>query len=175
MDDRVGGAIVKDPFREAVRARLETVSSSDGHLTAPVEPEKIAEQLGLEVVRTPLKNNVGGFILKKHGGAARIYVNSNDPQERQKFTIAHGIGHYWLHRDDGGEFGYVEYRGELSTRGTDPVERWANSFAAELIMPARYIRMAWARGDSIDSIQERLGVSDAAFGHRLVNLGLIGR
>ena len=156
---------MKDPFQEAVRARLETVSSSDGHLTVPVDPEKIAEQFGLEVVRAPLENNVGGFILKKNGEVVRIYVNSNDSQERQKFTLAHEIGHYWLHRDDG----------ELSTRGTDPVERWANSFAAELIMPARYIRMAWARGDSLDSIQKRLGVSDAAFGHRLVNLGLIGR
>lgn len=171
----MGGAIVKDPFQEAVRARLETVSSSDGHLTVPVDPEKIAEQLGLEVVLTPLENNVGGFILKKNEEAVRIYVNSNDSRERRKFTLAHEIGHYWLHRDDDGEFGYVEYRGELSTRGTDPVEKWANSFAAELIMPASYIRLAWARGDSLDSIQKQLGVSDAAFGHRLVNLGLIGR
>lgn len=98
---------MKDPFQEAVRARLETVSSSDGHLTVPVDPEKIAEQFGLEVVLTPLEDNVGGFILKKHGGAVRIYVNSNDSQERRKFTLAHEIGHYWLHRDDGGEFGYV--------------------------------------------------------------------
>lgn len=175
VNDCGGDAIVKDPFREAVRARLETVSSLDGHLTVPVDPEKIAEQFGLEVVRAPLENNVGGFILKKNVGAIRIYVNSNDSQEEQRFTLAHEIGHYWLHRDDDGEFGYVEYRDELSTRGTDPVERWANSFAAELIMPASYIRMAWARGDSLDSIQEMLGVSDAAFGHRLVNLGLIGR
>lgn len=166
---------MKDPFQEAVRARLETVSSSDGHLTVPVDPEKIAEQLDLEVMLTPLESKVGGFILKKNGEAVRIYVNANDPLERRKFTLAHEIGHYWLHRDDDGEFGYVEYRDELSTRGTDPVERWANSFAAELIMPARYIRMAWARGDSLDSIQKQLGVSDAAFGHRLVNLGLISR
>lgn len=166
---------MKDPFQEAVRARLETVSSSDGHLTVPVDPEKIAEQLDLEVMLTPLESKVGGFILKKNGKAVRIYVNANDPLERRKFTLAHEIGHYWLHRDDDGEFGYVEYRDELSTRGTDPVERWANSFAAELIMPARYIRMAWARGDSLDSIQKQLGVSDAAFGHRLVNLGLISR
>lgn len=34
---------MKDPFQEAVRARLETVSSSDGHLTVPVDPEKIAD------------------------------------------------------------------------------------------------------------------------------------
>lgn len=171
----MGGAIVKDPFQEAVRARLETVSSSDGHLTVPVDPEKIAEQLDLEVVLTPLESKVGGFVLKKNGEAVKIYVNSNDSWERRKFTLAHEIGHYWLHRNDDGEFGYVEYRDELSTRGTDPVERWANSFAAELIMPARYIRMAWARGDSLDSIQKQLGVSDAAFGHRLVNLGLISR
>lgn len=166
---------MKDPFQEAVRARLETVSSSDGHLTVPVDPEKIAEQLDLEVVLTPLESKVGGFVLKKNGEAVKIYVNSNDSWERRKFTLAHEIGHYWLHRNDDGEFGYVEYRDELSTRGTDPVERWANSFAAELIMPARYIRMAWARGDSLDSIQKQLGVSDAAFGHRLVNLGLISR
>ena len=166
---------MKDPFQEAVRARLETVSSSDRHLTEPVDPEKIAEQLDLEVVLTPLESNVGGFVLKKNGEAVKIYVNSNDSWERRKFTLAHEIGHYWLHRDDDGEFGYVEYRDELSTRGTDPVERWANSFAAELIMPARYIRMAWARGDSLDCIQEQLGVSYAAFGHRLVNLGLISR
>lgn len=103
----MGGAIVKDPFQEAVRARLETVSSSDGHLTVPVDPEKIAEQLDLEVVLTPLESNVGGFVLKKNGEAVKIYVNSNDSWERRKFTLAHEIGHYWLHRDDDGEFGYV--------------------------------------------------------------------
>lgn len=157
---------MKDPFQEAIRARLETVSSSDGHLTVPVKPEEIAEQFGLAVVRTPLENNVGGFILKKHGEAVRIYVNSNDSQERQRFTLAHEIGHYWLHRDDGGEFGYVEYRGELSTRGTDPVERWANSFAAELIMPARYIRMAWAGGGAV-SMASRKGL-----GCRMLLLGI---
>lgn len=91
---------MKDPFQEAVRARLETVSSSDGHLTVPVDPEKIAEQLGLEVVLTPLESKVGGFVLKKNGEAVRIYVNSNDSWERRKFTLAHEIGHYWLHRND---------------------------------------------------------------------------
>ena len=98
---------MKDPFQEAVRARLETVSSSDGHLTVPVDPEKIAEQLDLEVVLTPLESKVGGFVLKKNGEAVKIYVNSNDSWERRKFTLAHEIGHYWLHRNDDGEFGYV--------------------------------------------------------------------
>lgn len=78
-----------------------------------------------------------------------------------------------MHCDDDGEFGYVDHRGKLSPHNGSPVERWVNSFADELIMSARYVRIAWARGDSIDSIQERFGVTDAVLGNRLITLGLI--
>lgn len=80
---------MEDPSQEAIKVRLKTVSSSDGYLAVPVDVRKIAEQLGLEVMFSPLENITGGFILKKNGNAVRIYVNSNDSLESQWFTLAH--------------------------------------------------------------------------------------
>lgn len=163
----------RDQSNQAIKMRLATVSKTDGKLRIPVDPEEIAKQLDIKVIKTDLKPNVAGFILKKDNAPVKIYVNQNDDERRQRFTLAHELGHYWSHKDDSDDYGYVENRNEFSSTGTDPKEVAANQFAAELLMPARYIKSAWANGISIQKIQDALNVSDAALGHRLVNLGLM--
>lgn len=169
--------LVLDPSSEAIKARNESAQhEGDGiHIHVPIDPQQIAETFGLKVCEVPLQSNVSGFLLKKDGNPATIYVNQHDSDNRKRFTIAHEIGHFWYHRQDpdDDEYGYVEYRDDLSSRGTDSVERWANAFAAELLMPAQYVRVAWARGDSVAKIQNELKVSEAALSHRLAKLGLL--
>ena len=50
------------------------------------------------------------------------------------------------------------------------LEREANVFAAELLMPEDAVRTAFARGEVLAS---RLGVSEEAIGWRLYNFGLV--
>lgn len=158
----------------AIEMREQTLVADEGVTKLPIDLHKIADDLGVEIKYADLKPNIDGFILRESGKNACIYVNQNHNEHRKRFTIAHELGHYWDHRDDQGEYGYVDYRNEMSSTGRDPKERYANSFAAELLMPAKYILVAWARGDSIKKLRKTLNVSEAALGHRLINLGLLG-
>lgn len=105
---------------------------------APVNIVGIAKVLGLQVWESrSLPENVAGklFIDKQNGGTNgySIVVRSQDPLVRKRFTVAHEIAHYLLHRhlfirelvDD------ALYRSELK----NVFEAQANQLAAELLMP----------------------------------------
>jgi Zn-dependent peptidase ImmA (M78 family) len=106
--------------------------------SAPVKVVPIARKLGLNVYRDRTMNsNVSGMIIRDpvRGGSSgySIYVNQKHPRNRRRFTIAHEIGHFVLHRDLIGD-GIVDdalYRSSLS----DVIEAQANKFASQLLMP----------------------------------------
>ena len=93
-------------------------------------------RLGISIVREPLPGQqVSGFYLRR-GETQVIGVNSAHANVRQRFTIAHEIGHAVLSARD---HLYVDRIARLrdahSAEGTDPAEIEANAFAAELLMP----------------------------------------
>ncbi|WP_417840178.1 ImmA/IrrE family metallo-endopeptidase [Tritonibacter scottomollicae] len=101
----------------------------------PVRIASIARALGVEVKSATLKPRISGQIQRSETSASgyRIRVNRHEAATRQRFTIAHEIGHYLLHRDaigDGIE-DTILYRSTLSDRR----EAEANKMAAELLMP----------------------------------------
>lgn len=59
-----------------------------------------------------------------------ILVNATAHRYRSRFTIAHEIGHFLLHRNLMDIFCCTP-----DTATTDPLEREANAFASELLMP----------------------------------------
>jgi Zn-dependent peptidase ImmA (M78 family) len=69
-------------------------------------------------------------------------VNQNDEHTRRRFTIAHELGHYFLHFDAERDPGDSEKNSVIvSFRGwKNPIETEANEFAAELLMPAELLR-----------------------------------
>lgn len=74
--------------------------------------------------------------------ARAIYVNRDDPPNRQTFTIAHELGHHYLHRDfilTHPDQYKVLYRKPMG-RETDPIEKEANSFAANLLVPTEWLK-----------------------------------
>lgn len=102
------------------------------HCVTPIAIGAIARDLGLTVKKATLEAGISGEI-KKDGDGYVIRVNRHDVKERQRFTIAHEISHYLLHRDKIGD-GIVDdilYRSNLS----DTLEAQANRLAADLIMP----------------------------------------
>ena len=69
---------------------------------APVLVTAIARELGLEVYNTSVwTDDISGMIRKEQGGSSgyAIYVNGTHPESRRRFTIAHEIGHFILHRE----------------------------------------------------------------------------
>jgi Zn-dependent peptidase ImmA (M78 family) len=139
----------------------------------PVDPVAIARELGLEVFEVDLGDpDLSGMLLKERTAALpRIYLNEGQHPNRQRFTCAHEIGHYVKHTVDGDNdaFEYVDRRSHLSSKGTDPDERWANAFAAALLMPAEYVISNFEHLGQT-GMARRLGVSLEAMGHRINNL-----
>lgn len=144
----------------------------DGQL--PINPTRIAQQLGLEVQSNPFMHE-SGMIEVKADGRAVITVNSSQFGPRQSFTIAHEIGHFVLGHVNTVNRLCRDEASNFSTGTFVPVEREANSFAAALLMPERLIRFAVGeRGyNTLASLATLFGVSEVAMRWRLVNLGML--
>ena len=93
-------------------------------------------------------NNLSGLIL--YDGRDKkfvIIVEKTKPKNRQYFTIAHELGHYFLHKDILREKSLVVdgdtilYR--LDNGLSNIQESEANYFAASLLMPEDKVRDAW--------------------------------
>jgi Zn-dependent peptidase ImmA (M78 family) len=125
--------------------------------------ESIAEDLlGLAVERQQL-GEVSGMLLPAE---RRILVNESEGEARQRFTVAHELGH-WVCQCVGRPSAQPVYC-RAEDVGADPEarlrEREANIFAANLVMPEEAVRAAGG--------ENRFGVSDEALAWRLYNLGL---
>jgi predicted nucleic acid-binding Zn-ribbon protein len=106
----------------------------------PVDVERIAFGEGLRIVRKPLGGS-DGFV-----DDDVLTVNSEHARTRQRFTIAHELGHLVLHAD-----------------GTDESsEREADQFASALLIPREMLRQAVAETSDLDVLRRRFNVSREA-------------
>ena len=137
----------------------------------PVDPVRIATGLGIDVKDATLRENIAGAIIKKHGQDPVIVVNAADSPNRKRFTCAHELGHFVMHEEMPESYEYVDLRGALAHEGTDPTERFANSFAAALLMPANEVARLVAEGYTQTEMSYHFGVSQEAMRYRLKNLG----
>jgi len=141
-------------------------------LDLPIDPIALASKLGISVSLGHLDDGVGGLITKGAGDERpSIILNSADAPNRRRFTCAHELGHFYLNSDDQA-YGYIDRRDDLSSRGEDSNERWANQFAAELLMPAVVVQKWFGEGWTLSKLAKEFGVSDIAMTYRLKNLGL---
>jgi len=141
--------------------------------SAPVDLEAMARALGIRVDMNAHMSDpdTSGLIKKSEGGEYRIEINANDPAKRKKFTLAHEISHYLLHRDMIDRAAVIDngmYRSSLSNE----VERQANRLAAELLMPEQVVRKLWNLGvKSIGQLSGIFHASEPAVRIRLEQLG----
>ena len=75
-----------------VESRASEILSEFRVKSAPIQVEKIAKNLGLDVVPYDLGSNVSG-VLYIQNGKGTIGFNPTESDVRQRFTIAHEIGH----------------------------------------------------------------------------------
>lgn len=156
--------------------------------TAPVQVGKLAEELGLQVVSTTeLPNGISGSI-SKEGDDYIIYVNSKQPLRRQRFTIAHEIGHFVKHRDhlDAADeilnpakkelVSSLPRKDQSSITLPDAEEKKreieADDFAGELLMPQVKFKEIWSKAQSLQVVADYFGVSAMAANVRAALLGL---
>jgi Zn-dependent peptidase ImmA (M78 family) len=167
------------PDPEAVAARLLSQHLPD-LVKPPVPVSDLAGLLNLRVIVTPLQNGVSGALIND-GGKCYIAVNSEHHRNRQRFTVAHEIGHYSLAHglDDHVDREFIVImRDESSSTADNSLEIAANQFAAALLMPREFVFRDFARigkfdDESITRLALKYQVSELAFQLRLRNLGLI--
>lgn len=135
----------------------------------PVRVGDIARKLGLPVKASTLPAGISGEI-RPAGGSFEIKVNRHESRGRQRFTVAHELAHFLLHREHigAGVSDDALYRSSLS----DAREAEANRLAAQILMPRERIRAAFAETtgpieERIKALSEIFGVSEAAMSIRL--------
>jgi Zn-dependent peptidase ImmA (M78 family) len=133
--------------------------------TFPVKVAALAHALGLSVREVDMADDVSGSLSKESNGWT-IRVNRRHARVRQRFTVAHEIAHYLLHRDKI-KLDVVDdafYRSSLS----DKTEREANSLAAEILMPWQLIKIATDQGSrDPETLAKTFEVSETAMSIRL--------
>lgn len=132
-----------------IRLLAETVRESL-ELTVPVDVEEAVRRLGGELVESEsLEDGMEAKVMRT-GERFRIAIHQDRPKTRKRFSIAHELGHLFLH------MGYLvnperwskssDYRDSVYYRfGHSIEEEEANEFAAAFLMPADDFRQAAER------------------------------
>jgi len=159
----------------------------------PVDVDKIARLLGIEVDEAPDFDDVGtiGRITLESGKRVQVWINpfENSYGPRRRFTLAHEIGHFCMHRSLN-KTGFVDTRSTMSRSESywNRYESEANSFAAELLMPSQLIKSIGRRkideykvsneaeampmAAFIEVMAAAFRVSNKAMEYRLKNMGI---
>lgn len=180
----------KERLKEIDDAAKKCIRTLNPDAKVPFPFDSITEHINeLEVIiSTTPDDNVSGFITydpktKKF----KIFANSDNHPHRVNFTLAHELGHYYLHRNallekDGGfidserelDSTHILYRVNNHTKSYDSIrEREANRFAARILMPEPLVREAWEKLADIITCAKVFEVSAIAMTIRLQELGYI--
>lgn len=121
------------------RKKARQVARERGFVKPPVVVHKIARDLGFEIHASNRLGDLSGRLVGKV-----IEVNANESTERQRFSVAHELGHHFL-----------------GTRHGDgrTAEREANAFAGELLVPGPMLREAMATTTAAPELRRRFAVS----------------
>lgn len=171
--------------RKHIRSLVERLLTEHRIRSAPVPVVDLASALGAKVKLEPAEDDLSGFLYRdRKRKLVVIGVNADHHPNRQNFTAAHELGHFLLHDFDNVHVDRqfkVWLRSEASSQGTDTEEKEANLFAAELLMPARFLERDIQQIGAFDLLDERIiakladeyGVSAQAMTFRLSYLGYV--
>ena len=171
-----------DKAKQAAFALLERFANQ----RPPIKVEQIARSLGAEITYDRFDDDQSvSAMLYRDAKKVVIGVNSYHPITRQRFSIAHEIGHMLLHEGDlyVDRSARINFRNALSSQATNPAEIEANVFAAELLMPEKMVTREAYRlvedqnvvspDELISTLAVQFKVSNKAMGYRLENLKII--
>lgn len=165
-----------------IEERAEILLKESGCFSNPININKCASYLNISLVKHQLSDDVSGFIIAKDD-KTQIGYNANHSEKRNRFTIAHEIGHYILHKEVSkffiDNFNTPLFRDNSSSSGEIAREKQANAFAAALLMPAEliekeitnyYSKQVTKKIELVDALATHFNVSKNAMMFRLINL-----
>lgn len=124
---------------------------ADEHWTDDgIEPLQIAKAKGISVSFNDYRDAFDG-LLEHRAGRFHIYGNLNrldrPDSPRARFTLGHELGHYFIddhrHALEGGHV--PSHKSRCDYESKNPVEREADNFASNLLLPERRFKKAAAR------------------------------
>lgn len=137
----------------------------------PVDVYAIAKDNNINIIEKNLNDDISGMLINEDG-LYTIYVESRHHSNRKRFTIAHELAHFFLHRKLEKVFAdKVFFRGGV----LDNLEYQANSFASDLLMPkSKFLSLVKEGRDTIEDLANFFEVSTLAVRVRAKQLGLKG-
>jgi len=147
--------------------------------TLPIPVDAIVMKSNVRLLPFDLGENISG-VLVIDNGEATIGYNKNEHRVRNRFTIAHELGHFILHKnkdlfvDKGFK---VMFRGSVNGDNYNREEVEANEFAANLLMPEKLLReeieklnLDFTEEASIKQLAKKFDVSTIAMSFRIAKL-----
>jgi Zn-dependent peptidase ImmA (M78 family) len=178
-------AISNQKFRYISELTAEMIGKMN--INKPCIPiEKIAKSLGVQISEIDLGADISGMLVINDKDAV-IAINPMQSPERKRFTIAHELGHFVLHKENNNSV-FVDRDFIVKYRSNKPYselevrqEQEANAFAAAILMPQELVMTELARNDLqaqseselIDTLSNLFNVSVPAMTYRLVNLNVL--
>lgn len=171
-----------------IKRRAEKFCVDYGIDSYPVEIVRICNENGLKVFEEYLDPDVSGLIVvdespwPKYGTNQFILVNLMESAVRRRFTIAHELAHYILHRNESRLFAHRDMTADGASISS--MEQEANYFAANVLMPEKLVREKvedmrngiWSKIPDfvlIREIADYFVVSESAAEVRLKQIGII--
>jgi Zn-dependent peptidase ImmA (M78 family) len=150
------------------RRRARELLAEVGISEPPVGVEDVARNCGLDVRYVRRGRGFCGQLLRER---RVIEVEADMHPHRQRFTIAHEVGHHVLNH--GPVFCVFDESGIYDPAKVN--EKQAQIFASELLMPEPWVRSYWAAlKKDWRALARKFSVSDEAMFRRLEAAGLLG-
>ena len=171
-----------------VKRRAEQFCEENGINSYPIEIVRICNDNGLKVFESYLEPDVSGLIVvdekewEQYGTNQFIVVNLMELAARRRFTIAHELAHFILHRNGNRLYAHRDMTNNSGFKNS--MEQEADYFAANILMPEKLIREkvemlkeeVWGKIPEFALIREiacAFAVSESAAKVRLKQLGII--
>ena len=169
-------------FKQNAREEARRILTEYGDVSIPVPVEKIIKKRGIRVQFSPLDQELSGMALIKDS-VGIVGVNALHHPNRQRFTMAHELGHHVLHQREIDGTAHIDkgfailLRDTEASQGTNRMEIEANTFASELLMPTKLLApLIDTNGFDLDDVEQlqmiakRFKVSLSALQFRLLAL-----
>lgn len=163
--------------RLSAERAAQNVLATTGTRGRPIDVIGVARAMGIQVQSMPLDDELSGMAFIKDGLQV-IVVNSQHHPNRQRFTVAHELGHHVMHAlelQSGVHVDKVIFnRNARSRTGEDVLEVQANTFAAEILIPKAELRLLGSidvnNDQRISDLAREFRVSQSAMAIRVDNL-----
>ncbi len=164
---------MKMTIRQRPEALARRVLEAHWDGVLPVDIRGLAESCGARVIDDPLLDVSG--VVAIEGGEPVIKVNTNESELRQRFTIAHELGHMMLRHLTKDKTEFRDPSKNYTMANFDRRERDANRFAAAILMPGEAVRAVILEMDDadVDSLASVFKVSKAAMSIKLKSMGIL--